>query len=177
MSDYILYHHGVKGMKWGVRRTPQQLGHKVEKLKKRNAKLSAEVDTNTSNAKKYAAKSAKIQQGNAKYEKRLAKATARKAAADLKYNKVMSKRKVNEDKAAKYAAEAAKQQTKILKAQKKLKYNKWETKASQCTQAAEKAKAQIQKNDKLMNTYSKTISALDTGTVQQGRFFMQYVNG
>ena len=26
-----LYHHGVKGMKWGVRRTPQQLGHKVKK--------------------------------------------------------------------------------------------------------------------------------------------------
>lgn len=23
-----LYHYGVKGMKWGVRRTPQQLGHK-----------------------------------------------------------------------------------------------------------------------------------------------------
>ena len=23
-----LYHHGVKGMKWGVRRTPEQLGHK-----------------------------------------------------------------------------------------------------------------------------------------------------
>lgn len=23
-----LYHHGVKGMKWGVRRTPAQLGHK-----------------------------------------------------------------------------------------------------------------------------------------------------
>ena len=26
-----LYHHGVKGMKWGVRRTPQQLGHDIKK--------------------------------------------------------------------------------------------------------------------------------------------------
>lgn len=23
-----LYHHGIKGQKWGVRRTPEQLGHK-----------------------------------------------------------------------------------------------------------------------------------------------------
>lgn len=27
-----LYHHGVKGMKWGVRRTPAQLGHDTGKI-------------------------------------------------------------------------------------------------------------------------------------------------
>lgn len=27
-KDY-LYHHGVKGMKWGIHRTPEQLGHRV----------------------------------------------------------------------------------------------------------------------------------------------------
>ena len=27
-----LYHHGIKGMKWGVRRTPEQLGHRRERM-------------------------------------------------------------------------------------------------------------------------------------------------
>lgn len=42
MENYVLVHHGVKGMKWGVRRTPAQLGHKVVsnfKKKRQAAKL------------------------------------------------------------------------------------------------------------------------------------------
>lgn len=27
-----LYHHGIKGMKWGIRRTPAQLGHDTGKI-------------------------------------------------------------------------------------------------------------------------------------------------
>ncbi len=29
MSEYELYHHGIKGQKWGIRRTAAQLGHRV----------------------------------------------------------------------------------------------------------------------------------------------------
>ena len=32
-QNYYLMHHGIKGMKWGVRRTPEQLGHKTKKAK------------------------------------------------------------------------------------------------------------------------------------------------
>ena len=28
MTSTAVYHHGIKGMKWGVRRTPEQLGHR-----------------------------------------------------------------------------------------------------------------------------------------------------
>lgn len=33
-----IYHYGIKGMKWGVRRTPSQLGHKS--TKKRVSEMS-----------------------------------------------------------------------------------------------------------------------------------------
>lgn len=38
-----LYHHGIKGMKWGIRRTPAQLGHPTGKidLKKTKNKVDA----------------------------------------------------------------------------------------------------------------------------------------
>ena len=39
-----LYHYGVKGMKWGIRRTPQQLDRKIEKLEKKNVKLAKRIN-------------------------------------------------------------------------------------------------------------------------------------
>lgn len=35
--DYILMHHGILGQKWGVRRTPEQLGHYRSKKKNNKA--------------------------------------------------------------------------------------------------------------------------------------------
>lgn len=37
-DDEYLEHYGIKGMKWGVRRTPEQLGHHIDKQKRKLAK-------------------------------------------------------------------------------------------------------------------------------------------
>lgn len=45
-----LYHHGIKGMKWGVRRTPEQLGHhkeRQEEIKNRIVRSSGSRASNT----------------------------------------------------------------------------------------------------------------------------------
>lgn len=43
MENNELQHHGVKGQKWGVRRTPAQLGHQITTAKKRTASRFAEI--------------------------------------------------------------------------------------------------------------------------------------
>lgn len=40
MTDYELYHHGVKGQKWGIIRTAAQLGHRVANAVGKGAKTA-----------------------------------------------------------------------------------------------------------------------------------------
>lgn len=42
-ENLYLAHHGVKGMKWGVRRTPEQLGHPTVSRKEARAQYKQEV--------------------------------------------------------------------------------------------------------------------------------------
>ena len=170
-----LYHYGVLGMRWGIRRSSQQLGNKVGKLNRKNDKLSERRSELLRKADEYAVKSAKVQKGNAKYEKRLNKFTSKKAKYDLKLNRQLSKRNPNADKIAEYTAKSAKYNNKILKAQRKLKYNKWETKLSDCKADAIKIEQKIKKNEKLMSVYKTTMRDLDSGKIAAGKsFLMRY---
>lgn len=40
MENCELYHHGIKGQKWGVRRSPEQLGHRTKKQTNRYSDMS-----------------------------------------------------------------------------------------------------------------------------------------
>lgn len=40
-NDNELYHHGIKGMKWGIRRTDAQLGHEPVDLHKTKKRVEA----------------------------------------------------------------------------------------------------------------------------------------
>lgn len=49
-SSYLdIYHHGIKGQKWGIRRTPAQLGHAVSSGVK---KAASSIKTASANRKK-----------------------------------------------------------------------------------------------------------------------------
>lgn len=170
-----LYHHGVVGMKWGVRRSKAQLGYKVDKLGKKNKKLAEVATKATSDARKYTSKSLDVQNHNKKYDSRLTKATAKKAKYDLKINKQMKKKHPDLDKIAEYTKKSTKAELKIKKAQKKIKYNKWALKAENANEVAAKAKAKIERNEAVKKMYKSTISALDSGKIEQGRVFMRYV--
>lgn len=50
--DEELYHYGVKGMKWGVRRTPAQLGHTTGTKKKRSGSAGEAVKNTAKKAVK-----------------------------------------------------------------------------------------------------------------------------
>lgn len=54
--DEFLERHGIKGQRWGIRRTPEQLGHKVSKLKKKNAKIEQKSIDKEKKANKYSSK-------------------------------------------------------------------------------------------------------------------------
>lgn len=93
--DEYLEHHGILGMHWGVRRTPEQLGHKLAKKRKSFEKYSekAKAAGEAGNAKKlnrYTKKAARINKQVVKLDKSLSKVLKKQAEDDEKLVKTGS---------------------------------------------------------------------------------------
>ena len=96
MNNNELYHHGILGMKWGVRRTPEQLGYKTSSKRRR---------TKTVREKKAEARAA-------------IKKAKLKAKTDLKLADIRRKNQEKIDRAA--AKDFAKKQEQLAKEQSKI---------------------------------------------------------
>ena len=85
-QDLELVHHGIKGMKWGVRRSPEQLGYSKAERRDR-ASRAREVGNLQIESRSAAKGMAKDNRKIAKAEKKVGKAEAAAAKAEKKYGK------------------------------------------------------------------------------------------
>ena len=98
MHEYELYHHGVKGPKWGVRRTAAQLGHRVAKAASKAGKAAGKFASKQAvKAKKAAIASAKQHAAESK-EKRYYKKLHKKKLSQMTDKEIadLTKRVKNE---------------------------------------------------------------------------------
>ena len=159
-NEYELYHHGVKGQKWGVRRDKYlaKIAKNQSKIDTLNRKLS------TTGAMKRKARAAKAQAKLDKYERRAAKArrrlqqgkhlSGRQEKALMKAEKYRAKVARNSAKNDKWENKKARLEYKNAKLQKKVdrlnkKIAKEQLKSPETQKKVEAGKKAVKNNDKL----------------------------
>ena len=204
LSDYNipngkLYHHGIKGQKWGVKRTPQQLGYRSTSIRSALSRRSNDkVDKSFKEWKENSDKrnnaielgkkatQAKRSYENNKSDKNLRKDYA-KAKKDYKnalkqnttYRKGVVKQEVGRDAARKYLSDAKKVKKKLDQdtSNKKLKkqysdlMSKHDIERARARRATEVSANRSQKKASIKRTMTITVkAALTSSAIAAGTY-------
>lgn len=99
--ENYLMHHGIKGMKWGIRRTPAQLGHDTSKSTKKQAKTDKAAERKQAKAANRAEKQRRKKlranrrlMSDADMKKEIDRLTSEKKLKDLIDDDISSGRKM-----------------------------------------------------------------------------------
>ena len=146
-----LYHHGIQGQKWGIRRYQNEDGSLTDAGKKRYAKLESKIQKQQKNIGKY---QNRIDKNSGSYSRgavRLARAANMRSRA---LNGLLVPKKKRE----KLLAEAARLEASGSRLQSKTLRNK----------------AKIERAQSLINKYSRQIAKFNPSSTYAGS---QYING
>lgn len=157
VEDDELYHYGVLGMKWGVRRASKQLS-KATTDKERNKAVSSL----NSHREKINKKMSSLDSRSEKLEQKRYKVATKSEPKIAKYKK----------KAAKYRQKASTSFLPIKERNFNIKANKFDIKASKLEQKAAKTRAKIEKNERLKKTFETGLNNIDKALVDRGRNFV-----
>lgn len=160
MSNEELYHYGVKGMRWGVRRASKQLSNATDSASRAKA-----ISSLNKHKQKGSAEIAKLEKQNIKLEK-----------------KVEDRAFTIDNKAAKLTAKAAKKRDKSYglfvsqRRHRKLQFKakKLEAKAAKLTTKSDQYKTKIEGNKEMVKAFQREINNIDQVLVDKGR---KYING
>lgn len=167
-----LYHYGVMGMKWGVRRATKQLSKAttsggqakaVASLKKHKAKATSEIES--------------LQKKRRKLDANLDKSTKKDA---IKSNKLETKAAKLDRKIAKNTKKAASRFTSTSKATElmnknaalKVKSDTLHSKAAKLDAKYQKAKLKVENNERMQQAFKRGINDINLELVKAGRQYL-----